>query len=202
MSSSISLTSTTAPGKVFSSRSELADHYKSDWHKYNLKRREAGLPLLEEQEFRARWEAALALRQEKEKATGRDHLKLSSKRSGKKHHKDKPFTQQHQQQQQQASTSKSPVVAGGETETPAAANSGGGGDDVTMEDEEADGPADAAADAHESPEIDPKQSLFDSHRSDTLEGNVAYMQRKYGFFIPDQGKRRSLSFFGVFLLRN
>ena len=30
------LTSTTAPGKVFSSRKDLQDHYRSDWHRYNL----------------------------------------------------------------------------------------------------------------------------------------------------------------------
>ena len=68
------LSSTTAPGKVFGSRAELADHYKSDWHKYNLKRREAGLPLLGEQDFQARWEAALALRAEKEKKNGMQFL--------------------------------------------------------------------------------------------------------------------------------
>jgi len=30
------LASTTAPGKFFSSRTELQEHYRSDWHKYNL----------------------------------------------------------------------------------------------------------------------------------------------------------------------
>ena len=79
------LTSTTAPGKTFSSRAELAEHYKSDWHKYNLKRREAGLPLLKEADFQARWEAALALKREKEaKAeSGKDHIKNSKKKTKK-----------------------------------------------------------------------------------------------------------------------
>lgn len=77
------LTSTTAPGKVFNSRSELAEHYKSDWHKYNLKRREAGLPLLQKEDFEARLEAALALRREREgreERTGKDHLKKGKKK--------------------------------------------------------------------------------------------------------------------------
>lgn len=65
MSQSSSLTSTTAPGKVFATRAELAEHYQSDWHKYNLKRREAGLPVVLETDFVARLEAAQALRQEK-----------------------------------------------------------------------------------------------------------------------------------------
>ena len=48
------LTSTTAPGKTFDTRKDIADHYKSDWHRYNLKRREAGLPMLREEDFKAR----------------------------------------------------------------------------------------------------------------------------------------------------
>lgn len=79
-------TSTTAPGKSFASRAELAEHYKSDWHKYNLKRREAGLSVLTEPDFRTRWEAALALRKEKESKghTGVDHLKNKQKGQNKK----------------------------------------------------------------------------------------------------------------------
>eukprot|EP00980_Cylindrotheca_fusiformis_P028066 scaffold22577_cov122-Cylindrotheca_fusiformis.AAC.45 len=119
-------TSTTAPEKTFSSRSELADHYRSDWHKYNLKRREAGLPLLKEVDFQARWEAALSLKKEKNSKarSGTDHLK-NLKKNQKKAKED------------------SPVSNGGDM---------------------------AAAQAN--PEIDPKQSLFDSHRSETLQENV------------------------------
>ena len=76
------LTSTTAPGKTFTSRSELANHYKSDWHRYNLKRKEAGLTLLTEKEFQARLAAALALKREKEEAAakaGTSHLKNKKK---------------------------------------------------------------------------------------------------------------------------
>ena len=60
------LTSTTAPGKTFTTRTELQSHYKSDWHRYNLKRREANLPMLNESDFNARLEAAMALRKERE----------------------------------------------------------------------------------------------------------------------------------------
>jgi len=44
----------------------------------------------------------------------------------------------------------------------------------------------ALAESQENPEIDPKQSLFDQHRSNTLMENVEYMQNEYGFFLPDQ----------------
>lgn len=173
------LTSTTAPGKTFASRSELADHYKSDWHKYNLKRREASLPLLEEQEFQARWEAAIALRQEKEKKNGTDHLKTANRNNnGKKQHKKR-------QNEPSPRTSRGAEGRGDKEEEDLPAG-GRGDDDVTMEEQK--GGSGLVAESQETPEIDPKQSLFDSHRSGSLDDNVAYMQRKYGFFIPDQGK--------------
>ena len=138
-----SLTSTTAPGKTFSSRAELAEHYKSDWHKYNLKRREAGLPLLKEADFQARWEAALALKREKEaKAeSGKDHIKNSKKKTKKDLKKSKG-----------PSNNNKEIAA-----------------------------------SQENPVIEPKQSLFDSNMSESLQENVTYMQKKFGFFIPDQG---------------
>jgi hypothetical protein len=148
---SSTFTSTTAPEKVFSSRSELAEHYKSDWHKYNLKRREAGLPLLKEADFQARWEAALALKKEKElKArSGTDHIK-NSKKNNKKTKTDS------------SGTVKKDVAA-----------------------------------SQEDPEVEPMQSLFDSHLSESLQENVAYMHKKFGFFIPDRGKHISILCFSV-----
>ena len=139
-----SFTSTTAPGKAFSSRAELAEHYKSDWHKYNLKRREAGLPLLKEADFQARWEAALALKKEKEaKAeSGTDHIKNSKKKNKKSLKKSEGHASNNQ----------------------------------------------SLAESQENPVIEPRQSLFDSNLSDTLQDNVTYMQKKFGFFIPDKGK--------------
>lgn len=173
----MALTSTTAPGKTFVSRGDLADHYKSDWHKYNLKRREAGLILLEENEFQARLKAALALRQEKEKKNGTDHIKDRNKKNYAKKHG--------ANNKQDKSRSNS--------------NNHDSSDDSKMEEEEAsttsedDGenikmsrlPA-SLLKSQENPEIDPQQSLFDQHRSDTLEANVEYMQMKYGFFLPDK----------------
>ncbi|KAL3812171.1 hypothetical protein ACHAXA_011857 [Cyclostephanos tholiformis] len=72
------LTSTTAPGKIFASRSELKEHYRSDWHRYNLRRREAGLNMLNESDFRNRLDAAMSLRKEKderEERNGMGHIK-------------------------------------------------------------------------------------------------------------------------------
>jgi pre-60S factor REI1 len=158
------LTSTTAPGKEFSSRSELADHYKSDWHKYNLKRREAGLPLLEEPDFQARWEAALALRKEKEaKAhSGTDHLK-HQRASSKKH------------QQPSAKKTLDQKATDGEVEEDTPKESAGKQLPQKL------------VESQENPNIDPTESLFDNHMSQSLEENVDYMRLKFGFFIPDRG---------------
>merc|ERR1719329_1365467 len=92
-----SLTSTTAPGKAFESRGELQDHYKSDWHRYNLKRRDAGLPMLNEEDFTVRYEAAVALRKERE---GREE------RSGVDHRKDKTKSKKPKKGQQQKKSNK------------------------------------------------------------------------------------------------
>ena len=74
-------TSTTAPNKIFETRVELSEHYKSDLHKYNLKRKEAGLPAVTEEEFRARLEAALMLRREELERKNKklDHVKDKNK---------------------------------------------------------------------------------------------------------------------------
>jgi pre-60S factor REI1 len=167
--------STTAPGKEFTSRAELAEHYKSDWHKYNLKRREAGLLLLEEPDFQARWEAALALRKEKEakEHTGTDHLKNSKKNNKKK--------KQLQLQQKQQPQTEGPNEATTGTDVPTS----------TSVSASPEGPKQLKPDlaaSQEKPDIDPKQCLFDSHMSETLEENIEYMQKNYGFFIPDRGE--------------
>jgi pre-60S factor REI1 len=184
---SSTLTSTTAPGTTFLSRAELAEHYKSDWHKYNLKRREAGLPLLEGADFQARWEAALALRKEKEAKAhnGTDHIKASKKKNKKS------------PKQQRTSTAepiapelpkKSPNEAPNEKVVNLNIAQDGKTFQAFVADDATKGP-----EIQENPEIEPKQSLFDSHLSDSLKENLEYMQNTYGFFVPDQGKSQPSS---------
>ena len=159
----MSFTSNTAPGKTFSSRSEIAEHYKSDWHKYNLKRREAGLQLVSEKEFQMRLEAALAMRKEKEKKNGTDHIKnINSKKHKKKQKNIKAKTEEAKKDAEMASVDTTSVDAP-KFRVPA-----------------------ALAKSQENPEIDPKQCLFDQHKSKSLKENVHYMQQKYGFFLPDK----------------
>mmetsp|Transcript_32755 Transcript_32755/g.68640 ORF Transcript_32755/g.68640 Transcript_32755/m.68640 type:complete len:499 (-) Transcript_32755:75-1571(-) len=182
------LSSTTAPGKTFTSRNDLQQHYKSDWHRYNLKRREAGLPMLNETDFNARLEAAVALRKEREgreERTGVDHRKDKSK--GKKEKKNK--------KQQGKSHKRKPAFAKNRAEGETNLTN-----DSVEESEETTSPvaepmqADVVDDADDDdassmdesqPEINPCQSLFDNHVSDTPELNLEYMQSKFSFYLPD-----------------
>lgn len=174
------LTSTTAPGTVFASREDLAAHYQTDWHRYNLKRREAGLPVVGQADFEARKAAAQALRKqdEEQKASKQDHVKKNRK---KKHFKKK--TQNGQVQMRSSTTAYDRMK---EDKDPVVDN------DEPMEDsKEADesnnenspSPSQLAAEA--AIEIDPRQCLFDKHISATVCANVDRMKRKYGFFLPD-----------------
>lgn len=151
------LTSTTAPGKIFSSRAELAAHYKSDWHKYNLKRKEAGLPLLREADFQARLEAALALRKEREKR---------EERSGTNHLKNKDNKKK--QQQDKEKEDKTLV------------------ENVSNEMNEEESTSKQEVEEQQQPIIDPRQCLFDKHTAASVDANLERMHRKYGFFVPDQ----------------
>jgi len=177
------LTSTTAPGKVFGSRGELAEHYKSQWHKYNLKRREAGLPPLLETDFEARLAAAQEALEQQQKGKQTDgHLK-----KGKKDRRNK---KQQQKLENGAATVSSQVPAydrmkqEGEPSAPAAAAQEES--KVQEEKEEAKSEEEKMMEAAQQIEIDPRQCLFDKHVSASVQDNIDRMQRKYGFFVPDQ----------------
>lgn len=174
------LTSTTAPGKLFASRTEIADHYKSDWHKYNLKRREAGLPLLLETDFQARLAAALSLRQE-EGRHGTSHLKKGKKHKNKKNKQNDvaPAINGAVMKSQTSAYDKIKEENNADgVEVPVVENA--------METEEGESGEQAVEEEEEAPVIDPKQCLFDPHFSASVEANADRMYRKYGFFLPDR----------------
>lgn len=172
MSNPAGLTSTTAPGKLFASRSELAEHYKSDWHKYNLKRREANMPMLTHQEFTARLEAAMALRKEREgreARSGTDHLKNKNSKKDKKKKSNAGAKRVSKRQQRQQERMGGFHVA-----------------DEPVEEEEVEDMEEEELVEEEPPEIDPCQSLFDKRILPDVKSNIDYMYNKYGFFIPDR----------------
>ena len=155
------LTSTTAPNKYFSSRQALAEHYKSDWHRYNLKRREANLAPVTEEEFQSRLHAALELRK---KRLGNNKKNVHGKGDG--HLKDKSKSKQVKQLKQETQKKKS--LEDVDTHE----------DDKMIQDENSDDDLDA-------PIIDPLCSLFDNQKCTSIQKNFEYMNSKFGFFIPD-----------------
>jgi pre-60S factor REI1 len=175
-SQKLALTSTTAPGKIFSSRSELQEHYKSDWHRYNLKRREAELPMLNETDFNTRLEAAVALRKEREgreERSGADHRK---DKSIKKTKKSKKQTKKDHKRQPMFAKRDDGLRNNNDDDTEAEEDSG-------MDHEVTE--TGSVADEEEQVEINPCQSLFDNHISQSPESNLEYMTNKHSFFLPD-----------------
>ena len=54
------LTCYTAPGVVFEDETAMKEHYKSEWHRHNLKRKVAGLPPLGYEAYEERTGGAAA----------------------------------------------------------------------------------------------------------------------------------------------
>ena len=54
---------------------DLKEHYRSDWHRYNLKRKVAGLPVVGKELFERVMQQAAAGKNGAQKATGTSHLK-------------------------------------------------------------------------------------------------------------------------------
>lgn len=200
------LTSTTAPGRVFASRAELAAHYQTAWHRYNLKRREAGLPVLLQADFDARWAAAQAVHTERTQGGGKkrnNHNHQTTQQSPNQQH-----PTEHQQQQQggtdhlkQGKSRKAkpenesddgPMTEAKNEDSnepnsrealPTTGTSGTSGSSSIGGTENANS---TTATIPIAVEIDPRQCLFDRHTSLTVASNVARMHRKYGFFVPDR----------------
>jgi pre-60S factor REI1 len=165
----VEVTSTTAPGKIFSSRVELAAHYKTPWHKYNLKRREAGLPPLLETDFLARLSAAQAVHTErstKKQQRGGEHAGKAHLKNGKHSRTNKNSSSNEVDHEE---IKKTLVDSSDPTQHQI--------EERLSESVSSKGPTQA--------EINPKQCLFDRHISSNVQANVDRMHRKYGFFIPD-----------------
>jgi len=186
--SNLQLTSTTAPGITFPTRQALAQHYKSDWHRYNLKRREANLDPLCQDEFMIRLDAAKAVRADREGKTGRlgvrgkDHLKDKKKKNTTKKMGRMNRNNTEKETKEIISTKKEKIEC--------VKND----DDKDMEEDEPEiedevglkVEEEVVEEEEEEAVIDPTQSLFDSHISPSVSANISYMYNRYGFFIPDK----------------
>merc|ERR1719502_716181 len=205
-SGAASLSCYTAPGVLFANPNALRQHYKSDWHRYNLKRKIAGLPPITSAQFNKRREAAMRLRAKAgEPQKGKSHLnqkKIAKIDAHKKKHKEKARRRAQR----------------------AAANAGGESKHGASEPSRADNSAAAHAAARlgidegaaalllaemnkgrtqndSSPVEDldletitaaqlrrvanPCANLFSHGEFSSIEENLAFMHHKYGFSLPD-----------------
>lgn len=172
----------TAPGKVFASRGELLEHYKSDWHRYNLKRKVAKLPPLSFETF-SEIQARAQQRQDSKQSQPkrRDHVKARNR----KKHADKA---------NKAKRRLSMSTAGEESFSKSVPGSGG---EAIAEKEKSLSTAEVEESAQKEYSIDleeakkpvnPCQSIFDFPKPmvfASVEQNLAHMQKKFGYFLPD-----------------
>ena len=165
----------TAPGVLFTNRESLRAHYTSDWHRYNLKRKVAGLAPLVKDEFEARKAAALLAKQDKDGNVSKkqDHVKSSkqeqvARRNGLRRH-DIPPSNSIPVDLCDEQRVLPPVPPPGTEErlsTPSDEE-----DQTTLNDEPV--------------EINVNKSLFDNHESVDVHENLEHMQRNFDFFLPD-----------------
>ncbi|XP_054719707.1 cytoplasmic 60S subunit biogenesis factor ZNF622-like [Uloborus diversus] len=170
------------------------EHYKSDWHRYNLKRRIAELPPLTEEEFEVKAEAF--------KANGDESNKKESLRcdSCHKHFSSKNAMDNHMKSKKHLEIKSAEIIQGKKTvalKTPSVAiktsppenipPADDASDDEGWEDED-DGEWESCDEVDENIKtitIDTNDCLFCDHQSDSAENNVAHMTENHSFFIPD-----------------
>jgi len=180
-----SIRCSTAPGKIFKSRDELHEHYQSDLHRYNLRRKAAGLAPITEEIFN-KMKVAMQQREEqakREQATKKlDHVK-QSKRA--------------QQQQQQMEVEKKNEGKGNTLRNINNSNTVGSAasNDAARTNNNEDNNMDGAEEEEEEIVFDEEEmkkpvdltmSLFDQHKSETVDENLEYMKSYYGFLFPDE----------------
>lgn len=172
------LTCQTAPGVTFPDRVSLQEHYRSDWHRYNLKRKVAGLPPLNHAQFEARKAAAQAAHAQGQGSAKQDHVKPSKKEK---------VARRRQRQESGSETSSLSSVQPPPPPPSGFVRRGAAAAEASEEEWETEEELDEeeAAEAAQVQETDVTTSLFDNHKSADLDAALAYMQKTYGFFIPD-----------------
>ena len=124
------LTCHTAPGVVFTTMDDLKEHYRSDWHRYNLKRKVAGLPVVGNELFERVMQQAAAGKNGSGKVTGTSHLKRPEQlpRSVQKAQRFETWAENHQDEIEEAQEYARRLAAGEISD----------GEDAQFEDEERD----------------------------------------------------------------
>lgn len=161
----------TAPGASFSSMAEYKAHFKSDWHRYNLRRKVAGLEMVTKHAFEALREAAkVEASATEQRRDDYSHVKPSKREAQRK--------KLERRGQAEAGATVKDVVGAYRRSRPDELAAPEREDDPEEEEEET-GPEPIVAEARAS------DSIFDARRLDDVAEALAYMRRVFGFFLPE-----------------
>ena len=156
-------------------------HFKGDWHRYNLKRKVAGLPIVSAEEF------------EKRKAVHENEAKIAEKSSEKNANYycvacGKSFKTLKAYNNHLKSKKHLEMVLKFEKQPPSTISPDSDGED-DMEDEDDDDEdleiEEVDSDEWEDEPIDLLECLFCGFRSSSLEKNLRHMTIEHSFFLPD-----------------
>ncbi|CAK4080411.1 unnamed protein product [Aphanomyces euteiches] len=164
----------TACREEFASYEQQKEHFKLDWHRYNLKRKVVGLPPVSVEQFNSR------------KAEGASALTATAKpqeenQTFKCHNCNKSFTnskavENHKAtKKHQAAVKKANNVENITSKVLEKAPENAVENEGDEEEEE----------IQEDVSLDIQHCMFCSHEADSLESNLTHMQKFHGFFIPD-----------------
>ncbi|KAI8072921.1 C2H2 type zinc-finger-domain-containing protein [Gongronella butleri] len=181
-------------------------HYRSDWHRYNLKRKVADLPPVTKEQFEQKDQAQQAEKEkEKEKETPQPfngycqacRKSFSSENQydnhirSKKHKENQAKFVPREAKKPAAAASESPEASQtSSSSSPAAATPathGNGVIDMTFTDEMTEEEINAKIDAKikAAPRLNENDCLFCSHVADSFDDNMLHMTKEHSFFIPD-----------------
>uniref|UniRef100_A0A6B2L8W9 C2H2-type domain-containing protein n=1 Tax=Arcella intermedia TaxID=1963864 RepID=A0A6B2L8W9_9EUKA len=161
---------------VFNDNDIMKDHYKSDFHRFNLKRKMGNLPPVAEDLFNKKVEEWNNANEEKSK--GSQHLKKNKPKKEKKLTQPKATPEPQEQTKgtiQRQPRTYAPIHSEGQE-----AEEAEEGEVVEKREEEMlDEKIESA------PTLTLKHSLFDKHISPDFPRNIEYMTKTFGFYIPE-----------------
>ncbi|CAG97865.1 Rei1p [Kluyveromyces lactis] len=187
-------------GVVFDTAVGQREHMKSDWHRYNLKRRVAGLPSIDEATFSEKVANARVEKEEEENKHKKDKVKQMTKKEMRRLEKEKLLAKK----QQLLQLAKESMLKNMQDSTPV--NKASDDPEVQVEAEQKDEVAKSKAEEipeeemtpdqlaeklmaeklHNRVEIPETECLFTGKKYKTFEENLDHMFRDHGFYIPEQ----------------
>lgn len=160
-------------------------HYKSEWHRYNCKRKIAELPSLTKEEFETKIAAFKEDAKEKKKVPLRCETcnkQFSSENAMINHTKSKKHLEQIRNPDKGRKID--PVPAGVTSNIASSVDNEAEWSDVEDDDGEWES-VDGSDEETKRIVIDTNDCLFCDHQSESTESNVSHMTKEHSFFIPD-----------------